>query len=101
MLAIVSFTKTGGFMIKAERRWLTATNFPKFGGSIKNDKIMEIEGSKNYELHKRRELMADGRRYIIYYTFGENAGESAAQPNDRLRLDENKVTTEVTTAETN
>lgn len=23
------------------------------------------------EMHKRRELMADGRRYIIYYTFGE------------------------------
>lgn len=21
--------------------------------------------------HKRRELMADGRRYIIYYTFGD------------------------------
>ncbi len=24
------------------------------------------------EMHKRRELMADGRRYIIYYTFGDN-----------------------------
>ncbi len=23
------------------------------------------------EMHKRRETMADGRRYIIYYTFGE------------------------------
>lgn len=23
------------------------------------------------EMHKRREMMADGRRYIIYYTFGE------------------------------
>ncbi|HEX8638761.1 MAG TPA: hypothetical protein VF692_11900 [Pyrinomonadaceae bacterium] len=42
---------------------------------------MEIESSKNYEMHKRRELMADGRRYIIYYTFGENAGKSAAEAN--------------------
>jgi hypothetical protein len=24
------------------------------------------------EMRKRREKMADGRRYIIYYTFGEN-----------------------------
>ena len=23
------------------------------------------------EINKRRETMADGRRYIIYYTFGE------------------------------
>jgi hypothetical protein len=23
------------------------------------------------EMHKRREMMADGRRYIIYYTFGD------------------------------
>ncbi|HSK72625.1 MAG TPA: hypothetical protein VK892_13060 [Pyrinomonadaceae bacterium] len=26
-----------------------------------------------YEMRKRRELMADGRRYIIYYTFGEDS----------------------------
>lgn len=24
------------------------------------------------EMHKRRETMADGRRYIIYYTFGNS-----------------------------
>ena len=24
------------------------------------------------EMHKRRETMADGKRYIIYYTFGGN-----------------------------
>ncbi len=23
------------------------------------------------EMHKRQDAMADGRRYIIYYTFGE------------------------------
>lgn len=63
---------------------------------------METESSENYELHKRRELMADGRRYIIYYTFGENAGESSVQPNDRLGADENETATEETTkAETN
>ena len=28
------------------------------------------------EMHKRREVMADGRRYIIYYTF--DADEPAA-----------------------
>ncbi len=24
------------------------------------------------DIHKRREMMADERRYIIYYTFGED-----------------------------
>jgi hypothetical protein len=28
------------------------------------------------EMHKRRETMADGKRYIIYYTFGESAVQS-------------------------
>ncbi|CAN5705102.1 hypothetical protein BH24ACI1_BH24ACI1_05780 [soil metagenome] len=27
------------------------------------------------EMHKRRETMADGRRYIIYYTFGNEETE--------------------------
>lgn len=44
---------------------------------------MESGSTKNYEMHKRPELMADGRRYIIYYTFGEKAGESAAETNAR------------------
>ena len=31
------------------------------------------------EMHKRREIMADGKRYLIYYTFG--AGQNyGAQP---------------------
>ena len=29
-----------------------------------------------YEMQKRREIMADGRRYIIYYTFGEDREET-------------------------
>jgi hypothetical protein len=33
-------------------------------------------GSTVGEMHARREQMADGRRYIIYYTFGEDSGES-------------------------
>ena len=49
--------------------------------STGSEKIMEIENSKNYEMNKRRELMADGRRYIIYYTFGENPDASAAETN--------------------
>ena len=31
------------------------------------------------EMHKRRETMADGRRYIIYYTFGD---EKIEPPNE-------------------
>ncbi len=30
------------------------------------------------EMHKRREIMADGKRYLIYYTFG--ASQDSAQP---------------------
>ena len=29
------------------------------------------------QMHKRREKMADGKRYIIYYTFGEGSEESS------------------------
>ena len=29
------------------------------------------KGAAIGEMHTRRELMADGRRYIVYYTFGE------------------------------
>lgn len=29
------------------------------------------------EMHKRSELMADGRRYIIYYTFGEKTDSAS------------------------
>ena len=29
------------------------------------------------EMHKRRETMADGKRYIIYYTFGDEANIAA------------------------
>ena len=27
------------------------------------------------EMHKRRETMPDGKRYIIYYTFGDEKAE--------------------------
>lgn len=30
---------------------------------------------KTGEMRKRRETMADGKRYIIYYTFGETSDE--------------------------
>ncbi len=32
------------------------------------------------EMHKRREKMADGRRYIVYYTFGDD--EKIPQPHE-------------------
>ncbi|MEP6923391.1 MAG: hypothetical protein ABI954_02910 [Pyrinomonadaceae bacterium] len=31
------------------------------------------------EMYKRREIMADGRRYLIYYTFGESGDVSKAE----------------------
>ena len=55
---------------------------------------MEIESGKNHRMNKRRELMADGRRYIIYYTFSDNAGESKAETCDRTQSA--KTTTENT-----
>jgi hypothetical protein len=35
------------------------------------------------EMHKRRETMADGKRYIIYYTFGneKTAPQNEVQKN--------------------
>ena len=40
---------------------------------------METENYNKYEMHKRRELMADNRRYIIYYTFGESPGAAQTE----------------------
>ena len=34
------------------------------------------KGSEVGEMHTRREQMADGRRYIIYYTFGDEGAET-------------------------
>ena len=34
------------------------------------------------EMHKRREVMADGRRYIIYYTFGDEGEYAPAAKNE-------------------
>ena len=31
------------------------------------------------EMHKRRETMSDGKRYLIYYTFGSNTEASDAE----------------------
>ena len=56
-----------------------------------SEKVMEIESRKNYRMEKRRELMADGRRYIIYYTFGESSGKPAAEANDRTQTAEDEA----------
>jgi hypothetical protein len=45
------------------------------------------------EMHKRREKMADEKRYIIYYTFGEEPAENKS-PNILLET-ENQKTNEV------
>ena len=31
------------------------------------------------EMHKRREIMSDGRRYLIYYTFGQSIETPGAE----------------------
>ena len=41
-----------------------------------NDDLKEKNERNIGEMHKRREKMADGKRYIIYYTFGESSKES-------------------------
>lgn len=46
---------------------------------------MASESSNQYQMHKRRELMADNRRYIIYYTFGDN--RDAAQVEAKTEKD--------------
>ncbi len=36
------------------------------------------------EMHKRRETMADGRRYIIFYTFGNEEAESQKEVSENV-----------------
>ena len=38
---------------------------------INESQTYDRRGSGQVEMHARREKMADARRYIIYYTFGE------------------------------
>lgn len=40
-----------------------------------NFRDTDQRGSVVGDMHARREQMADGRRYIIYYTFGEQTRE--------------------------
>lgn len=37
-------------------------------------------------MKQRRETMADGRRYIIYYTFDESGDKAPNQPKENLDL---------------
>jgi hypothetical protein len=46
------------------------------------------------EMHKRQEVMADGRRYIIYYTFGTEV-PPADVPTDMAVEDTNEVARDV------
>jgi hypothetical protein len=36
------------------------------------------------EMHKRRETMPDEKRYIIYYTFGDEEGETESEVNKNV-----------------
>ena len=53
-----------------------------------SEKQMENEEkqpeNKVGEMHKRREPMADGRRYIIYYTFGDEKIESQKEVSENV-----------------
>lgn len=42
------------------------------------------------EMRKRREKMADGRRYIIYYTFASSSDEQTPHENDSQTEKENE-----------
>jgi hypothetical protein len=44
---------------------------------VKNEEDKKKNDSAIGEMHKRREKMADGKRYIIYYTFGKDSEESS------------------------
>lgn len=46
---------------------------------MQNDENVENKAETG-EMHKRRETMADDKRYIIYYTFGESKGNSELPP---------------------
>lgn len=49
----------------------------------------EIENTgETGEMRRRRETMADGKRYIIYYTFG-GIGDGAAGKTERDEVKEN------------
>lgn len=39
---------------------------------MQNEELEQVD-----ELHKRTETMADGERYIIYYTFGDDEAEES------------------------
>ena len=36
------------------------------------------------EMHKRRETMTDGKRYIIYYTFGNEEAEPQKEVSENV-----------------
>jgi len=45
---------------------------------VKDDpKHDDPRGSELGEMKARRETMADGRRYIVYYTFGDGSRDAA------------------------
>jgi hypothetical protein len=52
-------------------------------------------------MHKRRETMADGRRYVIYYTFSNNSNkDESAAPAVDLKFDEKASEAEKLNTET-
>ena len=53
------------------------------------DKGKSLAETSVGEMHKRRETMPDGKRYIIYYTFGD-AGESGEAMTENENAEESE-----------
>ena len=47
---------------------------------MENEEKQPVE--KVGPMHKRRETMADGRRYIVFYTFGNEESELPPPPSE-------------------
>ena len=63
-------------MPKAERRQSEKSKNLRLRNKMQNENRENLQKAVG-EMRKRREKMEDGRRYIIYYTFGKGSAEAA------------------------
>ncbi len=52
------------------------------------DKGKSLAETSVGEMRKRRETMPDGKRYIIYYTFGAEKGENSESVTENQKAEE-------------
>jgi hypothetical protein len=60
------------------------------GKNLNNPHEEDLRESRVGEMQARREKMADGKRYIIYYTFGEET-----EPQDKLTNEQGGISEDV------